>query len=119
MSNFSALLPVLLVACVTPAKFGSELDRLTCEREYECAQGTFDSLYGDVGECRAELDEAFGELFQCELESCTFDGSTARQCLHDLRTAPCEDIVDGTASMRCDDVFVDCDMTALYACAGE
>ena len=118
MSRGSALLALVLTSCVTPAKFGSELDRLTCEREYECAQGAFDALYGDVGECRAELDEATGDLFQCELASCTFDTTAARQCLHDLRTAPCDEIVDGSAAMRCDEVFVDCDMTALYACAG-
>lgn len=118
MSRCSALLALLLTGCVTPAKFGSELGRLTCEREYECAQGAFDSLYGDVGECRAEHDEASGELFQCELASCTFDTAAARECLHDLRTAPCDEIVDGTAATRCDEVFVDCDVNALYACAG-
>ncbi len=114
----SAGLGLVLSSCVSPANFGTELDRLTCERQYECAQGTFDEVYGDVGECRTELDGMIGDLYACELDSCSYDASRARQCLHDLRSGDCAEIVDGSAFVRCEDVFVDCDMDALYACAG-
>lgn len=113
-----ALLTVALVGCVSSVKFGEELYRLTCERQYECAQGAFEEQYGDVGECRTELADMVGDLYACQLDSCSFDAVRARQCLHDLRSSDCDDVVDGSAFARCDDVFVDCDDEALYACVG-
>ena len=106
------------VGCGSAATFGVDFDRYTCERQYECAQGAFDLLYGDVGECRAERDAVNGPIFACEVENCSYDASKGRQCIHDIRSADCEEIVDGSASAVCDEVFVECDDAALYACIG-
>ncbi len=108
-----------LGGCASAVTFGEELNKATCERQYECAQGAFDMLYGDVGECRDALDEAQGAYFACQLVSCSFDASHANQCLHDVNTAACEHIVDGSAWVVCDEVFVDCDEDALADCLEE
>ncbi len=114
----SLLLAWSLGGCVSAASFGAKLDQYTCERQYECAQGTFDTMYGDVGECRSELDASDGALYACEVQDCAYDASVAAQCLHDLRTASCDEIVDGSAWSTCDGAFVECDDAAFAACVG-
>lgn len=113
-----AVVALATQGCGSAATFGVDVNRYTCERQYECAQGAFDEVYGDVGECRAELDDLNGPIFACEVESCVYDASRARECLHDIQSADCDEIVDGSAWAHCDDVFVDCDETALHDCIG-
>ncbi|MSP54627.1 MAG: hypothetical protein EXR69_03335 [Myxococcales bacterium] len=117
-SLVGAVLALANEGCGSAATFGVDLNRYTCERQYECAQGAFDKVYGDVGECRAELDEINGPIFACEVRSCEYDASRARECLHDVQSADCEEVVDGSAWAHCGDVFVACDETALRACIG-
>lgn len=106
----------LILGCGTPGTFGDELIRLTCERQYECAQGSFDALYADVGECRALREDEFGIYYRCQFSGCAYDPNKARACLREVRTADCEHIVDGSAWGDCGEVFYDCDWAAVNAC---
>lgn len=110
------MLVVLALGCGSPATFGDDYTELLCERSYECAQGSFDALYGDVGECRAERTEQYGVYYRCQLEGCAFDSASARSCLGSLRRSDCEAIVDGSAFESCDDVYYDCDWAVVNAC---
>lgn len=114
------LLPLGLGGCGSGMTFGQEFDKLKCERQYECAQGAFDLVYADVGECRVELDDASADFLQCATQFCTFDAAQARRCLRDVRSSSCDDIVNGSAWAECDpaDVYVNCDDDALYDCLG-
>lgn len=114
------LLPLWISGCGSGLTFGQEFDKLKCERQYECAQGAFDLVYADVGECRAELDDASADYFQCAAEACDFDAAQARRCLRDVRGGSCDDIVNGSAWAECNpaEVYVNCDEDLLYACIG-
>jgi len=111
---------LLLSGCSSSLGFGQEFDKLKCERQFECSQGAFDAVYTDVGACRDELDAMSADYYICASENCSYDGSQARACLHDVRSGTCDEIVNGTAWANCNpaDVFVACDALALAKCLG-
>ncbi len=118
--RMGALGLLALSGCASSLGFGQEFDKLKCERQFECSQGAFDAVYTDVGACRDELDAMSADYYICASEHCSYDGSQARACLHDVRSGTCDEIVNGTAWANCNpaDVFVACDALALAKCLG-
>lgn len=110
----------LLAACgqLTAENFHDRANTLYCENLEQCST-LFAMDYGTVDACASDFEAAYGLLYRCERAACRFDELDAESCLANLDGATCEEFADGASSVRCDDVFEDCDESAFDRCIEE
>ncbi len=108
---------LFLAGCgqLTATNFHDRANTLYCENLERCTN-LFAVDYGTVEGCVAELGESYALLYTCERTACRFDTVDAETCLENLDGATCEEFSAGDSSVRCDDVFDDCDEVAFDRC---
>lgn len=105
------LLPLLAMACVTPASFTASTTKASCKKLLECEEDAFDFLYSSLDDCQDALEPLAGG--DCFVEYCdAFDGGSANTCVSEIRTSECGE----EASSACLDVWSECNELALAAC---
>lgn len=107
---------LLLVACMTQESVLPRTSAVVCNRFAECDQGTFESLYDSVAECRDDYESALEGYVACLNDACTFVPAAAAGCLADYRRASCEEVTAGDPLDDCASAWVECDESELLLC---
>ena len=81
----------LLIACTpSPARFLERGFEIQCEQWEACDPDGFAEHYDDVDACfDGEWELSGSYLSEFEEEGCSYDGSRAADCLHDLEQIDC------------------------------
>ena len=89
------------LACTpTYDNFPSKLAAVVCDRIKECALGAFDATYDDASECQDELMDRY-ETYLDEIDDDDFDEADASDCIAELQSRDCEDIVTEEFPSEC------------------
>jgi hypothetical protein len=96
-----------LVACApTYDNFPAKLAAVVCERSKECALGSFESRYDDMAECMEEVAEVYESSLD-RIDDDDFDARDAADCIAEIRSRDCEDVVNDGMPSECQQALYD------------